>query len=97
MKQRQTRRDFIGTLGGVSLAGAFGPSLAFAKGAEDRYLLLVILRGAMDGLGAVVPYHESKLRDWRRILVPPEPGEDEGALALGVDGFALNPSLGCQG
>ena len=93
MKTRQSRRSFIGMLGGAGLASALGPSIAFAKGVEDRYLLLVILRGAMDGLAAVVPYHEPKLRDWRRILVPPEPGEKEGALALGSDGFALHPSL----
>jgi len=80
-------------LGGAGLAGAFGPSVAFSKGVEDRYLLLVILRGAMDGLAAVVPYHEPKLNDWRQILVPPEPGKENGALALGTEGFALHPSL----
>lgn len=80
-------------LGGAGLAGAFSPSIAFSKGVEDRYLLLVILRGAMDGLAAVIPYHEAKLNDWRQILVPPEPGKENGALALGTEGFALHPSL----
>jgi uncharacterized protein (DUF1501 family) len=81
-------------LGGAGLAGLLKPNLAFSKGIQDRYFLLVILRGALDGLGAVIPYHEPKLRDWRKILVPPEPGEPNGALALGSDGFALHPSLG---
>ena len=93
MINRQTRRSFIGMLGGAGLAGMLPPGIAFAKGVEDRYLLLVILRGALDGLAAVVPYHESKLKDWRRILVPPEPGKEDGALALGVEGFAFHPSL----
>lgn len=93
MKNRQSRRSFISMLGSAGLAGAFGPSIAFSKGIEDRYLLLVILRGAMDGLAAVVPYHEAKLNDWRKILVPPEPGTENGALALGTEGFALHPSL----
>lgn len=93
MKNRQSRRSFIGMLGGAGLAGALHPSIAFAKGTENRYLLMVILRGALDGLGAVIPYQEPKLNDWRRILVPPVPGEEDGALALGKDGFALHPSL----
>ena len=93
MNNRQSRRSFIGMMGGAGLLGALHPAMAFAKGAEDRYLLMVILRGAMDGLGAVIPYHEAKLNDWRRILVPPEPGNTDGALALGTDGFALHPSL----
>ena len=59
----------------------------------DRHLAVVVLRGAMDGLAAVVPYHDSDLRGWRQILVPPEPGSDSGALSLGTDDFALHPSL----
>ena len=89
----QSRRHFIRMLGGAGLAGLLPGSLAVAKGVEDRYLMMVVLRGALDGLAAVVPYHEQKLRDWRRILVPAEPGEEGGALALGHDGFALHPSL----
>ena len=45
MSGRQSRRSFLGMLGAAGLAGALPPSLAFAKGVEDRYLFLVILRG----------------------------------------------------
>mgnify|MGYP001824026480 CR=1 FL=1 len=88
-----SRRHFIRMLGAAGLAGMLPASLAFASGVEGRYLMVIVLRGALDGLAAVVPYHEQKLRDWRRILVPPEPGEENGALPLGTEGFALHPSL----
>lgn len=93
MIKNHSRRSFIGMLGSAGLASILPTPFAFAQGVAGRYLALVVLRGAMDGLAAVVPYHESKLRDWRRILVPPAPGDEGGALALGADGFALHPSL----
>jgi uncharacterized protein (DUF1501 family) len=80
-------------LGAAGVAGALGPKLAFANGVENRYLLLVILRGALDGLASVIPYHDSRLGSWREVLVPPAPGQAGGALSLGSDGFALHPSL----
>ena len=93
MKLKQTRRSFVGMLGSASLTGLLPTSFAFAEGPMDRHLAVVVLRGAMDGLAAVVPYHDSDLRGWRQILVPPEPGSDSGALSLGTDDFALHPSL----
>ena len=93
MKLKHTRRSFVGMLGGAGLTGLLPTSFALAEGAKDRYLAVIVLRGAMDGLAAVVPYHDPNLQDWRRILVPPEPGADGGALALNTDGFALHPSL----
>ena len=91
---RHTRREFINLLTAAGAAGLVGSPLAFARGTEQRYLMLVILRGALDGLAAVVPYHDRELMKWREELVPPRPGETSGALALGSDGFALHPELG---
>lgn len=84
----------------VALAGMRGPNNGPLGGAaarahrasEDPRLVLVILRGAMDGLEAVPPCGDPdypRLRD--EIAIPP-PGSTDGALAL--DGtFALHPAF----
>ncbi|MFT8764890.1 MAG: DUF1501 domain-containing protein, partial [Gluconobacter potus] len=70
-------------------------SLAFAGssgGPDDPRLVVVILRGALDGLSAVTPYGDPDLVTYRRALVLPEPGQEGGLLDLG--GFyGLHPSL----
>jgi uncharacterized protein (DUF1501 family) len=81
-------------LGGAGLAGLAGNRLAFAQGLPGRNLVVIILRGALDGLAAVIPYHERQLMSLRSELVPPAPGSKGGALELGAGGFALHPSLG---
>ncbi len=72
------------TLGGVSLAVAAAPT--------DKRFVVVILRGAMDGLSAVVPYGDPGLAALRPELLPPMPGEDRGLLDLGGK-FGLNPAM----
>src|SRR5258708_4981851 len=72
------------TLGRVSLAVADAPT-------EQRFVVL-ILRGAMDGLSAVVPYGDPGLMALRAELVPPMPGQNQGLLDLGGM-FGLHPSL----
>jgi len=53
---------------------------------------VVILRGALDGMAAVVPYGDPGLATLRAELVPPGPGQANGLLDLG--GFyGLHPSL----
>jgi uncharacterized protein (DUF1501 family) len=89
-----TRRRFL--LGSSALAaGATLPRLIFAgtaQGAAPR-LVVVILRGALDGLAAVPPYADPNYEGLRRELAIAPPGTAEGALAL--DGsFGLHPSLG---
>lgn len=88
-----SRRRFVSLLGAAGLAGLAGSRLTFAQGMTDRYLAVIILRGAMDGLAAVIPYQERQLMSLRRSLVPPAPGQDKGALDLAAGGFALHPSL----
>lgn len=72
------------TLGRVSLAVADAPT-------QQRFVV-VILRGAMDGLSAVVPYGDPGLTALRAELLPPMPGQDQGLLDLGGM-FALHPAL----
>lgn len=75
------------TLGRSSLAFA-GP----AGGPDDPRLVVILLRGALDGLSAVTPYGDADLKTHRRDLVLPEPGQEGGLLDLG--GFyGLHPSL----
>lgn len=74
-------------LGRASLALA-GP----VGGPNDPRFVVIILRGALDGLSAVTPYGDADLGTHRRDLVLPEPGRDGGLLDLG--GFyGLHPSL----
>jgi uncharacterized protein (DUF1501 family) len=86
------RRQFIGGLGLAGLAGVW-PRLAFASSAtSDRRLLVVMLRGAMDGLTAAPAFGDPSYVAARNGLATPRPGEEGGALDL--DGFfGLHPAL----
>ena len=72
---------------GLTSAISLGPaSLALAAApvpAAGQRFVVVILRGALDGLAAVVPYGDSNLAAWRAELVPPQPGSVSGLLDLG--------------
>jgi uncharacterized protein (DUF1501 family) len=75
-------------LGSSSLALAH-PS---APARRDGRLVVIILRGALDGMAAIVPYGDAGLATWRAPLLPPEPGRPGGVLDLG--GFyGLHPAL----
>ncbi|MFV3129307.1 DUF1501 domain-containing protein [Niveispirillum sp. KHB5.9] len=85
------RRHFIAA-GGACLLAASAPRLSLAAAGTDRRLVLIVLRGAMDGLGAVVPYADPDYRAIRANLALAEPGQEGGVLDL--DGrFGLHPSL----
>ena len=72
------------TLGRVSLALASAPT--------DRRFVVVILRGALDGMSAVVPYGDPGLAALRPALIPPQPGQEKGLLDLGGT-FGLHPAM----
>ncbi len=68
---------------GLSTALAFGPfSLALAQADTDRIFVVVILRGALDGLAAVVPHGDSHLATWRAGLIP-APDKPDALLDMG--------------
>ena len=84
-----TRRELL-IASGALFAWAYVPKETFAQGRDPR-LLVIILRGALDGLAAVAPVGDP---DWVRL---------RGDAALTLDGpvaptplntfFALNPAM----
>ncbi|WP_018000879.1 DUF1501 domain-containing protein [Paracoccus sp. N5] len=87
------RRLFLKSAALLGCSAAAHPlmnSMTFAALPSDNRLVVIILRGAMDGLDAIQPYGDTMLRKLRRDL---SLGPDAGALDL--DGFyALHPRLG---
>ena len=64
-----------------------GPALP-----RNKRLVVVFLRGAVDGLSVVVPYSEGAYYQQRSSIALARPGQDGGVLDL--DGhFGLNPNL----
>jgi uncharacterized protein (DUF1501 family) len=86
-----TRRAALIAGGSFFLASSAG-ALTVSKQAGDRKFVLVILRGAMDGLAAVAPFADAHYRAARGKLALAEPGEAEGVLPL-TEGFGLHPNL----
>jgi uncharacterized protein (DUF1501 family) len=86
-----TRRSLLGTGATLTLLAPFA-RLASAAPDPDARLVLVILRGGLDGLAAVPPYAEPSYAALRGPLALAKPGSDGGALDL--DGtFGLHPAL----
>jgi uncharacterized protein (DUF1501 family) len=84
-----TRRQLL--LGsGVLFAWAHMPRLALAEGRDPR-LLVVVLRGALDGLAAVPPVGDP---DWVRLRGDHALTADGATPTLPLDNFfALNPAM----
>jgi uncharacterized protein (DUF1501 family) len=93
---RTSRRAFLG-LGlraGAALALATSlPGVTFAAtGTGDRRFVVVILRGALDGLSFVPPHGDPDYANVRGAIAIARPGATDGALPL--DGtFGLHPAL----
>src|SRR5271156_6473332 len=86
-----SRRRFL--LGAGALAAtATIPNALFAYTGGSSRLVVVILRGALDGLAAVPPYGDPDYANLHRELAIAAPGGPDGALALN-NTFGLHPSL----
>jgi uncharacterized protein (DUF1501 family) len=86
-----TRRDILRAAGLGTVATVL-PAVALAKARTDKRFVLVVLRGAADGLAIAAPYGDPGYRKVRGELALPAPGKDDGLLKL--DGtFGLHPSL----
>lgn len=86
-----TRRLVLSGLGAGALT-ALAPRLALAAAPTDRRFVLVILRGALDGLAAVPPYGDPAYKRLHGAIAIAEPGQENGALDLGGR-FGLHPAL----
>ena len=84
-----SRRELL-LASGTLFAWAYLPKLALAKGRDPR-LLVIVLRGALDGLATVAPVGDPdwiKLRGDKALLL------DGATPALPLDSFfALNPAM----
>ncbi|GGX42085.1 hypothetical protein GCM10007385_07080 [Tateyamaria omphalii] len=92
MAKPVSRRDFLARIGLIGCSLAASPLLtpvSFAAAPWDTRLVVIILRGGMDGLDVVQPYGDPAFKRLR------------GSLALGPEGgaydldgyFALHPGL----
>ena len=90
------RRHFL-FAAGASLALPFGRAGWTLRAAESeaghKRLVVIFLRGAVDGLSVVVPHGDDAYYGARRSIALHPPGRDGGVLDL--DGhFGLHPALG---
>jgi uncharacterized protein (DUF1501 family) len=86
----QRRRFLLGA--GALAASAAIPEVLFAHTGGSSRLVVVILRGALDGLAAVPPYGDPDYATLHRELAIAAPGGTDGALALD-NTFGLHPAL----
>jgi len=85
------RRAFLSGVGAAALAAGL-PRAVLADAPTDKRFILIILRGAMDGLNVVPPYGDKDYAALRGQIALAKPGETDGAFDL--DGFfGLHPAL----
>jgi uncharacterized protein (DUF1501 family) len=88
-----SRRGFLGS--GLAGAGALVTSrLAFAAAPTDARFVLVILRGALDGLAAVPPIGDPDYAALRGQIALAKSGENAALPLAGQSLFGLHPALG---
>jgi uncharacterized protein (DUF1501 family) len=87
------RRDFLNAVGaGILLPVGRGAWAVSAPAATGRKLIVVMLRGAVDGLNVVAPVGDENYLRLRPTIGLAAPGMEGGALDL--DGyFGLHPAL----
>ena len=86
------RRAFLQQTALISSGLALAPLTMAALPTEQR-LVLMLLRGGLDGLHAVVPHADQNYRKLRPRLGVPGPGEQGGVIDLNGY-FGLHPELG---
>ncbi|MFN3673930.1 MAG: DUF1501 domain-containing protein, partial [Bosea sp. (in: a-proteobacteria)] len=86
-----SRRAVLGAAG-MLFAASFVPKFAYAAaGSRDPRFLLIILRGALDGLSAVPPIGDPAYQGLRESIALQTDGSE---AALPLDGFfCLHPAM----
>lgn len=90
------RREFLKTGAAFSLSllahGLPGWAYGGSKTLEGKKLIVVFLRGAVDGLNVVVPYGDSRYYQARPTIAIPGPGQKDGVLDLDSY-FGMAPAM----
>lgn len=89
------RRRFLAAAGlaALGLALPVGPGAPPASAqARPKRLVLLFLRGGLDGLSALVPYEDRWYYQSRPSIALPPPGREGGCLPL-APGYGLHPAL----
>jgi uncharacterized protein (DUF1501 family) len=85
-----TRRLALGGLGAALTLAHLRPARAAVS--FPQRLVVINMRGGLDGMSAVVPYGDPYLAGLRASLIPPPVGQNGGMLDMG--GFyGLNPGM----
>lgn len=99
-----SRRGFLG-IGGAALAAASlvgirafaaptkKPAPAAASGGKRKVMVVLLQRGAVDGLSMVVPYADPAYYSLRPTIAIPKPGSGGDASTRLDATFALHPAL----
>ncbi len=85
------RRTFLAGAGALTLTAGW-PRAVLADAPTDKRFVLIILRGAMDGLSVVPPYGDPAYATIRGQIAIAKPGETDGAIDLNGF-FGLHPAL----
>lgn len=86
------RTAFLSASGILLLSGNTWAAQVWGEDKSQKRLVVVLLRGAVDGLNVLVPYSDTAYYTYRPTIAIPAPGENGGALRL--DGnFGLHPAL----
>lgn len=86
-----SRREFLNRMAAAALVAQW-PELTLAAASGDARFVLIVLRGALDGLSAVPPYADPDYAAARGELAIAAPGASQGALRLDSL-FGLHPAL----
>jgi len=92
MKRRQLLQAGLASTSIFAAVGTHGWFTRSTAQSSPKRLIVIFLRGAVDGLNVVVPYRETEYYNARPTIAIPQPGQNGGVLDL--DGqFGLHPAL----